>query len=207
MEKTANFDKTVPFDPGFSPLSFSFIENMAGLKQDYDRQKANHQKKFWLIKMEPKIVELIEKCSSFYLGCILWGGFIHYRFKNDPKEIIGNTTEKLSAEEQQDLDCAIESKAMILYIESLHRDLKYFLKRPAKIPTFIEEILECYIEFSSLNNNFIGVKTTDQIKMPKAVEHFKELSTEQLDLLCEKIYTTINSGKIEKLLEIGFYKN
>lgn len=205
MQNFKNFDKKVPFDPGFSPLSFSFIENMAGLKQDYDRQRANHQKKFWLTKMEPKIVELIEKCASFYLGCILWGGFIHCRFKNDPKEISGNTTEKLSAEEQKDLDCAIESKAMILYIESLNRDLKYFLNRPVKIPVFIEEILENYIEFASLNNNFIGTKTTDQIKLPKAVEHFENLSNEQLDLLCEKIYTTINSGKIEQLLEIGFY--
>lgn len=206
MQDFQNLDKAVPFDPGFSGLSFSFIENMTALKQDYEKQRANHQKKFWLTKMEPKIVELIEKCTSFYLGCILWGGFIHCRFKNDPKKISGNTTENLSAEELENLDCAIESKAMLIYIDFLNRDFKYFLKREVRISAFIKEILENYIEFSVLNNNFIGIKTTNQIKLPKAVEHFEKLSNEKLDLLCEKIYAAINCAKIETLLEIGFYK-
>lgn len=201
-----NFDKSVPFDPGFSAISFSFIENIANATQNYNQLRANHQKKFWLTKFEPTLVEFINKSTAFYLGCILWGGFIHYRFKDEPKEISGNNTAGLGAKELQELDCALEAKAILQYIESFDRDCKYFLRRPAKVLPFINEILESYIEFARINNNFINVKRTDDIKIPKAIEHFKDLSNEQLDILCEKIYSAIESEKIESLLDLSFYK-
>lgn len=201
-----NFDKTVPFDPGFSGISFSFIGNIETAKQDYNSLKANHQKKFWLMKFEPIITEFISKSSAFYLGCILWGGFLHYRFKNSPKEISGNNTFAMSTEELKNLDCAIEAKAVLQYIESFNRDCKYFLNRKAKIPDFISEILNSYIEFAQINNNFININNTKDIKVVKAAEHFKDLSDEQLDNLCKNIYKTIESSKIENLLELGFYK-
>lgn len=200
-----DFKENVPFDPGFSPLSFSFIENIATANQDFNSLKANHQKKFWLTKFEPTIVDFINKSSAFYLGCILWGGFIHYRFKENPKDISGNNTVGLSENELQELDCAIEAKAILEYIEIFDRDCKYFLRRPAKIVPLIKKILESYIEFTVGNNNFINVNKTSDIKAPKIIEHFKDLSNEQLDYLCEKIYSTIESGKIENLLDIGFY--
>lgn len=122
-----DFDKNVPFDPGFSPLSFSFIENINIVSQDYNRLKANHQKKFWLLKFEPTLIELINKSSAFYLGCMLWGGFIHERFKDNPKEISGNNTKGMSEKELKELDCASESKAILKYIDNINRDYKYFL--------------------------------------------------------------------------------
>lgn len=201
------FEKNVPFDPGFSPLSFSFIENIQVATQEYSKMSANHQKKFWLAKFEPTIVDFICKTSAFYLGCILWGGFIHCRFKDSPKEITGNNTDKLSEREKSELDCAVEVKAIIEYIKNFDRDCKYFLKRPAKIPPIINEILDNYIEFASLNNNFINVKNTSGIKLPEAVSHFNELNEKQLDELCEKINASIDSAKIETLLDIGFYRN
>lgn len=200
-----NFDKSVPFDPGFSAISFSFIENIVTANQDFNSLKASHQKKFWLTKFESTLIEFINKSTAFYLGCILWGGFIHYRFKDEPKEISGNNTLGLSEEELQELDCAIEAKAILRYVESFDRDCKYFLKRPAKTPALITEILENYIEFAGINNNFIGINETNDIKIPKAIDHFKNLSDEQLDVLCEKIYSAIESNKIENLLELGFY--
>lgn len=201
-----NFDKSVPFDPGYSKISFSFIEEIAYVTEGYNQIRANHQKKFWLAKFEPTIIELINKSSAFYLGCMLWGGFLHYRFKNEPKEISGNNTNKMSEKEIQELDCALEAKAILKYIENFDRDCKYFLKRPAKIEPITKEILENYIEFAAINNNFAGVNSTNNIKLPKIIEHFNDLSNEQLDNLCEKIYTIIESGRIEKLLDLGFYK-
>ena len=201
-----NFDKSVPFDPGFSAISFSFIENMERANQDYSRLKANHQKKFWLTKVESQIVEVINKSSAFYLGCMLWGGFLHYRFKENAKEISGNDTADMSEKELQELDCAVEAKAGLQYIERFDRDCKYFLKRPMKLPPIIKEIFESYVEFVQINENFINVTTTSDIKIPKAIEHFKDLSNEQLDALCEKIYSVIESKNILDLLDLGFYK-
>lgn len=200
------FDKNVPFDPGYSKLSFSFLDHISYLTASYNQLKAVHQKKFQLSRLEPAIVDLINKSSAFYLGCMLWGGFLNSRFKNEPKEITGNNTIGLSENELQELDCASEAKFILQYIDVFDKDCKYFLKKPAKVQPFIKEILESYIEFANSNNSFINVKKTDDIKLPEALSHFKDLTTEQLDVLCEKIYSIIDSGKIENLFEIGFYK-
>lgn len=202
-----NFDKNVPFDPGFSAISFSFIENIAAANQDFNNLKVPHQKKFWLTRFEPTLVEFINKSTAFYLGCLLWGGFIHYRFKNEPKEISGNNTTGLSGKELDEIDCALEAKAILKFVESFDRDCKYFLKRPSKVSGLIKEILENYIEFAKMNCNFININRTDEIKIPQAVEHFKDLSNEQLDNLCDKIYSAIEANKIENLLELGFYES
>lgn len=200
------FDKSVPFDPGFSQISFSFIENIKSADEDFISLKANHQKKFWLTKFEPTLIEFINKSAAFYLGCILWGGFIHYRFKDDPKEISGNDTAGLGEKELEELDFSLEVRAILKYLQSFDRDCKYFLKKPSKVSPLIKEILESYIEFVSINDNFINIKRTDDVKIPQSIEHFKNLSTQQLDNLCEKIYSAIDSGKIENLLELGFYR-
>lgn len=201
-----NFDKSVPFDPGFSQISFSFIENIKAADADFNSLKANHQKKFWLAKFEPMLIEFINKSTAFYLGCMLWGGFIRYRFKDEPKEISGNNTVDLSEKELQELDFTLEVKAILEYLQSFDRDCKYFLKKPSGVSPLITEILESYIEFAKINENFIDVKKTGDVKVPQSIEHFKNLSNQQLDNLCEKIYSAIDSGKIETLLKLVFYK-
>jgi hypothetical protein len=201
-----NFEKSVPFDPGYSQYSFSFLEQIAYITREYSQLKSAHQKKFKLGMIEPAIIDVIKKCTAFYLGCMLWGGYIHYRFLNDPKEITGNNTKDLTEEEIKILDFTEESKLIIKYIEQFDRDCKYFLKKPAKIEPLILEILNSYIKFVEINNNFIGLENTKNIKVPKDIEHFKTLSIEQLDDLYNIISEVVESGKIEKLLQTGFYK-
>lgn len=201
------FKDTVPFDPGYSSLSFSFMGNMMIAMQEYNALKAPHQKKFWLMKSEDSLVEFIEKSTAFYLGCMLWGSFIHFKFKNEPKKITGNNTEGLSEEELKDFDCASEVKAILEYIKTFDRDCKYFLKHPAKIKSEITKILESYVEFAQINNNFIGVNKTSDIKTPTTFAFFKKLSEKELDKLCDEIFTVIESGKIEGLLSFDICKN
>ncbi len=200
-----NFDKNVPFDPGYSKISFSFMEQVSYVSAFYEQVKTPQQKKFQLTKLEPAILDLVNQSTAFYLGCMLWGGFIHQRFIEEPKEITGNHTQKLSKQEVEELDCGEEAKIILQYIENLNRDCKYYLKRPARVQNFVSEILNSYIEFAQINENFVNVSNTGDIKLPKTLEHFKNLDNKKLDELCEKIYTTIDSGKIEGLLEIGFY--
>ncbi|MDD3014670.1 MAG: hypothetical protein PHC34_13300 [Candidatus Gastranaerophilales bacterium] len=200
------FEIGVPFDPGYSQYSFSFLENIGYITQEYSQLKANHQKKFKLSLIEPTIIDLIKKCTAFYLGCILWGGFIHYRFKDSPKEIIGNNTKDLTDDELKELDCAEETKYMLKYIEQFKKDCKYFLRRPARVSDIIVETLKSYNEFVELNNNFADVNNTGDVKLPQILEHFKKLTDEQLNDLYIKISKIIESGKIEDLLEIGFYR-
>lgn len=202
-----NFETTVPFDPGYASKSFSFIERIQHTNNCYAQLKNNAQKKLWLFQFESQVVKLIESNAAFHLGCILWGGFLANRFKDDPKEIVGNTTWNLSEQEKQSLDCAEDAKAALEYIKHFDRDCKYFLKRSIKISPLVKEIYESYIEFAELNDNFINTKTTADVKIPKAIEHFKDLSNEQLDTLCEKIYTIIEKDELLLgLLDLGFYK-
>lgn len=196
------FKESVPFDPGYSSLSFSFMGNMIIAMQEYNALRTPHQKKFWLMKSENSLIEFIEKSTAFYLGCILWGSYIHYRFKDEPKKITGNNTEGLSEEELKDFDCASEVKAILEYIKTFDRDCKYFLKHPAKIKPEIISILNNYVEFAQINNNFIGITKTSDIKIPKTYENFSKLSNEKLDKLKEEIYSVIESKKIENLLDI-----
>ena len=198
------FENSVPFDPGFSPISFSFIGNIEPILAEYSKLKANHQKKFWLVKNEATIVDFISNSTAFYLGCMLWGAFIHYRFKNSPKLIDGNNTLKLREEDLKDFDCAYEAKVMLEYIKTFNRDCKYFMDRPSKVAENLNEILEDYIDFAKINNNFIGIKRTDEIKIPVKFQKIEKLSDVQLDKLCEKIYTCINSVKISDLFKISF---
>jgi len=200
------YKKTVPFDPGYSKISFSFLSNIDYVLGDYYQLKTIQQKKFKLSRLENSIIEMINKSTAFYLGCQLWGGFLKSRFKDSPKEISGNHTATLSGKELEELDCSTETNFILQFIESYDKDCKYFLKKPAKISPFILEILKSYNEFAKLNNQFVGVNKTDEIKLPKALEHFNNLTNGQLDGLYDKILATIASGKIEGLLELGFYK-
>ena len=201
------FDKTVPFDPGYSKISFSFGQQISYIMGAYAQLKTPHQKKFQLMKLEAAILELINKSTAFHLGCMLWGGFLHSRFKIEPKEILRDGSVDLEEREIVEQECAAESKLILEFIYNFDKDCKYFLKKPAKISPFISEILNSYIEFAQINQNFTKVKTTADVKLPKALSHFDKLTNEQLDLLCEKIYSTIELGKMENLLELGFYKN
>lgn len=201
------YETTVPFDPGYSKISFSFMANISNLTGDFINLKTMHQKKFKLSQIEPKIIDMIVKSTAFYLGCLLWGGFLKSKFKNPPKEITGNYTLSLSDKEKESLDCAQETDFTLEYIKHFDRDCKYYLNKPAKIPEIIKEILVCYGEFARLNENFVNVRMTSDIKLPEALSHLEKMSEERLDELHDKIMAAIAAGKIENLLEIGFYKN
>lgn len=196
---------TVPFDPGYSKISFSFMASINDLTQEFQHLKTMHQKKFKLSQLEPKIIDMIIKSTSFYLGCILWGGFLHSKYKNNPKEISGNYTLSLSTEEQKEVDCTKETRFTAEYIKLFNRDCKYYLNKTAKIPEIINEILTSYDEFAQLNKNFIGVRKTSDIKLPACIAHFEKLTDKQLDELYDKIQHVIATKKIEELLNIGFY--
>jgi hypothetical protein len=197
------FENSVPFDPGFSTISFSFVGSIQPMLVEYSKLKANHQKKFWIVKNESTIVDFISNSTAFYLGCMLWGAFIHYSFKSSPKLIDGNNTLNLGEEDLMDFDCAYEAKVMLEYIKTFNRDCKYFLGRSSKVAENFNEVLENYIDFAKINNNFVGIKKTDQIKIPVKFQKIEKWSDVQLDKLSEDIYSCISSVKISDLFKIS----
>ena len=116
-----NFENTVPFDPGYSKISFSFLSNIDYVMGDYYQLKNINQKKFKLSHLEISILSMISKSAAFYLGCQLWGGFLSSKFKDGPKEISGNYSANLSGAEIDELDYAIETKYILEFIENFGR--------------------------------------------------------------------------------------
>lgn len=200
------FEKGVPFDPGYSKFAIYFPESIQPILEELAELKSPHQKKFKLSLFEPGIHKLINNCAAFYLGCLLWGAFIHYKFKDNPKEIINNPADNLSKEEKLSRDYTEEINFMFKFFEKFDKDFKYFVKKPFKIDDQIIEIFNTYNEFVVLNKNFMKIKLTSDIKLPKALKHFNKLDDKKLDALHKHILEILNSDNIEEILKIGFYK-
>jgi hypothetical protein len=79
----------VLFDPGFSQFTIIFPRNVYNYLDEIASLKQNHQKKFAFSQLENQIMPIIKRCASFYLGCILWGSYLFWKYKNDVREIEG----------------------------------------------------------------------------------------------------------------------
>lgn len=205
-----DFQNGVPFDPGYSPFSCSFIYNIEPIIEEISKYKAVNQKKFKMTTFEPVIYGLINRCSAFYLGCLLWGAFLSSKYKDDPKIIINNPVLAGDISGSSDfadetLNFGHEAIYMINFIKLWDKNYKHFLKKPFKVADQIIKILESYNEFVLLNNNFMDMRYTSDIKLSPSFDHFKELNQKQLDKLCDLIFDVINKKNIEELLKTGFY--
>lgn len=198
-------NQKVPFDPGYSKFWVSFPEDIETYISEIKAIKSPHQKKFMFTNLENKMQKIYRQVASLYLGCMLWGGYIASKFKNNPAGISGNLALEMPEEELKVLDHSLEADIMIQFVPVFDRDCKYFLNKPFKISSEIIEILSAYKEFALLNNNFKTTSNTSEVKLPAVMQHFSTLSDDKLDILYNKIQEIVNSDKIELILELGFY--
>jgi len=200
-----NTNNKVLFDPGFSQFAtnfpkeaYSYLDEIAGLKQ-------NHQKKFAFTHLENQIVPVIRLCSSFYLGCILWGSYLFWKYKNDVREIEGNPVFSLSEKEKNNLNYSEEIDFIPEFIDKFEKSAKFYLKRSSRINPEQIKYFESYKQFVKLNDDFKNLKFTNEIKLPDEVAHFENHNEQKLDELKQKIDDVINSGNLENILSLGFY--
>ncbi len=203
-----DFEKEVPFDPGWSKFSTSFMDYVEFSVGNILKLKVPNQVKFQITKHEAGIVKKFKACASVYLGCVLWGGYLKTRFKDSPKSIMGNPAEGMSQEQAEEKFLYREEPEYMLdYLDKFNKNFKRYVKRPSKVAPEIAGIIKAYLEFLQINHNFGDVVSTDQIKLPAALSHFDDLSPEKLDELKDKIFNIIATDRLEDILEIGFYNN
>jgi len=195
----------VKFDPGFSQFTtnfpkeaYSYLNEIAGLKQ-------NHQKKFAFTHLENQIAPIIKQCASFQLGCILWGSYLFWKYKNDTREIEGNTVISLSEEVKNTLNYSEEIDFILGFIDKFEKSAQFYLKRSSRINSEQIKYFESYKQFVKLNDDFKNLKFTNEIKLPDEVAHFENHNEQKLDELKQKIDDVINSGNLENILNLGFY--
>lgn len=169
-----DFEKEVPFDPGFSPMVVHFSSNMEAVLGVIKQLKSPHQKKFKFKMLYPQIFKLFENIVSFYSGCLLWASYIKNEHPN--KFISGNAFYKQNTE---DYDFMYEVEYIIKSFEKFEKDCKYYLNTTSKIPQEWQKITEVYKKFLGINNNFFDTQKTEEILLPDELKNFSKEEQEQ----------------------------
>ena len=182
--------KSFPFDPGFIGHLSAFVPNIQ-LMYNTLAQYGNFNRKKLQFKMYyPKILALLKNYMSFYLGCLLWAVYIK-SFSN--ADINGNLCYGGAYSEAETLE---EVDFIKNYLEQLKKDAKYYIGQNFEPDERYIKILNAYGEFLKLNEGFVKVQKTDDIKLPDGLKPVKNL-----DEIKKKIDESIETD-LSVLLEL-----
>ncbi len=192
---------TVAFDPGFAPYVLVFSTTYEYMQAEIKKFKNANQRKMKYKVFEPGLLKLCDNLTAFYLGCMLYGGYLKNKYKDTPKEISGNDFWGLDVDECRNSDVTIEVNALDKFIKT--NDKNPFATR--KINTKYADIVDNYIEFLEINNYFTNIKMTSDLKLPKSFEFIDKMSDTEVDKILETINEAITAKKIEKLLNSEYF--
>jgi len=207
MPITHDFEKEVPFDPGYAPNLVPFLPAINAINTELLPIKNFGQKKLRFKVLSKIGHKAFLSTLGFWVGCILWGGFIKYKFEEEPKTITGNDFIGLSKEDIAGFAYNEEFEAMANYIQTYSKDQNYYLGKYLSLPNFYIKIVEEYKEFVALNENFLYTKSTNDIKISPRFEFLAEYSDLKLDELYSEIMTAIESNDLSQFLELEFLKS
>lgn len=190
-----DFSEGVLFDPGYSKFALPFSPNIDAGYNMLLSIKSPHQRKFKFQILYPQFLKLLENTVNFYLGCLLWATFISRNFLNDPKEILENNFLGRDVNEE---DMLFEINYAISYVEKLKKDCQYYLGKNCNIPSDWVNILLVYKDFLIMNNYLVDAQNTSDIKLPQTI---KTTSSNDLNLILEKIESVLQLGDLSKLIE------
>lgn len=194
-------NETVAFDPGFAPFVEHFSMNIMTVNQILQSQPSFNQKKFRYKMLEKQIIALIENSVAFYYGCLLWAFYLKNKYKDEPRELSGNTFKDLTEEQLKEYDFFEEIDYVIAYLDVYKRDVKYYTGKKAIVPEKWANILALYREFLELNNGFLKVSNTADIVLPQAL-----LRLDFDESINTEIQKAISNKQIEALLSVDFIK-
>lgn len=186
----------VLFDPGFTPLVYSFSENLDAIETFMRNIKLPNQRRFRFQSFQPQIIALTKNSVAFYLGCLMWAKYI--KEVHPEAEIENNPFFGVDLNNQplQEEDFYKEVNLFISYLSKYSKDCKFYLGKEQKFPENWSEIAKTYKDFLELNQSFIKTKYAKDIKLPQNItqiisstnEHNKNLidnaiKNNQIDLL------------------------
>lgn len=207
MPKTHNFTTEVPFDPGYAPNLVPFLPAINAINAELLPIKNFGQKKLRYKVLSKIGHKAFLSTLGFWVGCILWGGFMKYKFEEAPKTISGNDFIGLSKEEVAGFAYNEEFEAMATYIQTYSKDQNYYLGKYISLPNFYIKIVEEYKEFVNLNENFLYSKSTNDIKLSPRFEFLENYTDEKLDELYSQIMVPIENNDLSMFLELEFLKS
>lgn len=193
MDNNKLDNKEVLFDPGYAPLVMDSIGAVGYTYYMFSAVKDLRIKRINFPNVFKKLEKLIKTNVAFYLGCLLWASYIK-RFNNF--KLIGN---KLLGEECSQEEYTSEINFLIDFVKNqLPKDSKYYLNKSYIPNENYLLILTTYKDFLILNDGFINCSTTNQIVLP---DNLKKLTSEELDMINQKIQDAIANKDIDRLLD------
>ncbi|MDD3420226.1 MAG: hypothetical protein PHE78_06450 [Candidatus Gastranaerophilales bacterium] len=195
---------TAQFDPGFAPHLVPFLPTFEAFIQEMMHIKNFGQKKMRYKVLGKVVHKSLLSTLGFWVGCILWGGFIKYSNSDAPKEISGNNFLGLSQDHIKAFAYEEEFEAIFYYLENYSKDMKYYTGANVQLPDFYKTIVEQYREFVALNENFLTTKMTSDIKIPPKFDFLAKYSDSELDKVHAQITQIIQNQDLSGFLELDF---
>ena len=190
------------FDPGYAPHLVPFLPTFEAFIQEMMHIKNFGQKKMRYKVLNKVVYKSLLSTLGFWVGCILWGGYIKYKNANAPKQIDGNNFLGLKPDDIKSFAYDQEFEAILYYIESYSKDMKYYTGANVQLPVFYRTIVEEYRDFVSLNENFLTTEMTSNIKIPSKFDFLAKYSQAELDEIHTQIMEIIQNQDLSGFLEL-----
>lgn len=191
---TIDTKDNVQFDPGFIQHMSAFEPNIQYVYNSLNSCRNFNQKKMQFKMFYPKIQSLLKNYLGFYLGCILWAVYIK---SLGEKPIAGNLCYGGDFSETETLE---EVDFIKSYIEQLKKDAKYYLGQNFSIDEESIKVLDAYREFLKLNEGFVKVQTTADVKLPASLKSVDEADLKEILAGIEQV---IENGKLHELFALS----
>lgn len=191
---TIDTKDNVQFDPGFIQHMSAFEPNIQYVYNSLNSCRNFNQKKMQFKMFYPKIQSLLKNYLGFYLGCILWAVYIK---SLGEKPIAGNLCYGGDFSETETLE---EVDFIKSYIEQLKKDAKYYLGQNFSIDEESIKVLDAYREFLKLNEGFVKVQTTADVKLPASLKSVDEAGLKEIFVGIEQV---IENGKLHELFALS----
>lgn len=191
---TIDTKDNVQFDPGFIQHMSAFEPNIQYVYNSLNSCRNFNQKKMQFKMFYPKIQSLLKNYLGFYLGCILWAVYIK---SLGEKPIAGNLCYGGDFSETETLE---EVDFIKSYIEQLKKDAKYYLGQNFSIDEESIKVLDAYREFLKLNEGFVKVQTTTDVKLPASLKSVDETGLKEILIGIEQV---IENGKLHELFALS----
>ncbi len=191
---TIDTKDNVQFDPGFIQHMSAFEPNIQYVYNSLNSCRNFNQKKMQFKMFYPKIQSLLKNYLGFYLGCILWAVYIK---SLGEKPIAGNLCYGGDFSETETLE---EVDFIKSYIEQLKKDAKYYLGQNFSIDEESIKVLDAYREFLKLNEGFVKVQTTADVKLPTSLKSVDEAGLKEILVGIEQV---IENGKLHELFALS----
>lgn len=191
---TIDTKDNVQFDPGFIQHMSAFEPNIQYVYNSLNSCRNFNQKKMQFKMFYPKIQSLLKNYLGFYLGCILWAVYIK---SLGEKPIAGNLCYGGDFSEIETLE---EVDFIKSYIEQLKKDAKYYLGQNFSIDEESIKVLDAYREFLKLNEGFVKVQTTADVKLPASLKSVDEAGLKEILVGIEQV---IENGKLHELFALS----